>query len=355
MRILALTRYDDLGASSRLRTYQYQPFLQREGIELDIQPFFDRGYLESLYGGVRRRAAWLDGVRRRTIALRGVRHDAVWIEKEALPWVPWAIEARLWPQDLPVIVDYDDAIFHRYDEHRSPLVRRVFGTKIDKIMRRADLVVAGSRYLADRASSAGCRHIELIPTVIDLDRYPEASSHQPEAGPVRIGWIGSPSTAHYLRPIGELLRQMSHETPIDCVAIGARPDQLAGGPFHAERWTEHSEVSALRGLDIGIMPLPDEPWERGKCGYKLIQYMACGLPVIASPVGANREIVQHGENGYLAEGLDEWRNAIAKLVGSTLIRRSLGSAGRRGVEARFTLQVQSPQLVSLLRSLVLPR
>lgn len=232
--------------------------------------------------------------------------------------------------------------------HSFSIVRTTLGKKIDAIMRRADLFIAGSSYLADRARRAGARRVEIVPTVVDIDRYP-AARREASANSVVIGWIGSPKTAHYLLSVKRLLSRM---TGISCVAIGAREDQVAGGPFKAKPWSEATEVDLLRRVDIGIMPLPDEPWTRGKCGYKLIQYMACGLPVVASPVGANTDIVRHGENGFLASTEGQWVEALARLVARPDLRRRMGSAGRELVESNFSLQVLAPRLEGLLRSLV---
>jgi hypothetical protein len=134
------------------------------------------------------------------------------------------------------------------------------------------------------------------------------------------------------------------------VAIGARQDQVADGPFIATAWSEADEVKLLSEIDIGIMPLPDEPYTQGKCGYKLIQYMACGLPVVASAVGVNKEIVREGENGFLATSDREWEDALVRLILDPDLRRRMGVAGRIRVEAEFSLQRQAPRLEQLLRS-----
>jgi glycosyltransferase involved in cell wall biosynthesis len=143
---------------------------------------------------------------------------------------------------------------------------------------------------------------------------------------------------------------MAARASIACVAIGAREDQVADGPFLAKPWSEADEVRSLKGLDIGIMPLPDEPWTRGKCGYKLIQYMASGLPVVASPVGVNGDIVRHGENGFLASTEREWNEALSRLIADPDLRRRMGALGRRRVEREFSLKVQAPRLERLVRS-----
>lgn len=350
MRVLALTRYDALGASSRLRLYQYERCL---GLDIQIlaEPFFDDRYLHALYAGTGS-AAGMAGyfLKRLSALLRPSQIDVIWLEKEALPWVPWLIERLLLRKSIPLIVDYDDAIFHRYDMHGSSIVRSLLGKKIDAVMRRADLVIAGNSYLAERAWTAGAARVEVIPTVVDLERYPAAGLKAVPV-PVVIGWIGSPSTAPYLAPVSRLLADLAGRHPIACVAIGAREDQVLGSPFIAKEWSESQETKLLQGLDIGIMPLPDEPWTRGKCGYKLIQYMACGLPVVASPVGVNTRIIRHGENGFLASTDAEWEQALTRLISSQDVRRRMGAAGRRRVEQEFSLQVQAPRLEHLFRSI----
>jgi len=348
MRILALTRYGQLGASSRLRTHQYAAYLEGKGIHLRCEPFFDDAYVRAMYGNDSSLKSVMGYFARRARLLAsGAEADAVWLEKEAFPWLPWIVERAFLPRSIPLVVDCDDAIFHRYDRHSLALVRTTLGRKIDAVMRRADLFIAGSSYLADRARGAGARRVEIVPTVVDLNRYPEARP-KARAKPIVIGWIGSPKTAPYLHSVKRLLAQMSG---ISCVAIGAREDQVAGGPFVARPWSEATEVELLRGLDIGIMPLPDEPWTRGKCGYKLIQYMACGVPVVASPVGVNTEIVRHGESGFLASTEGQWVEALARLVAQPDLRRRMGSAGRKMVETKFSLQVLAPRLERLLRGL----
>jgi glycosyltransferase involved in cell wall biosynthesis len=211
-------------------------------------------------------------------------------------------------------------------------------------------VVAGNPYLAARAKAAGARRVEIVPTVIDLDRYPIRPAAR--SGPLTVGWIGTPNTMEYLEGLKPVLRALAREVPMRVAAIGARPDQMQGEPFEAVPWSEDGEVDALRTFDIGVMPLPDTPWERGKCGYKLIQYMALGLPVVASPVGVNTEIVQEGVNGFLAADDETWKRALGALAGDGAMRQAFGQAGRQLVEQHYTLQVQAPRLARLITETV---
>ena len=350
MRLLMLPRYAELGASSRLRMMQYVPALEAAGIHVEVSPLLDDDYVRGLYAG----NVSVPGVAlsywrrlRRTRVLDPV--DVVWLEKEAWPWMPEWLEVPLLGGATKLVVDYDDAVFHRYDAHSSLLVRGLLGNKIDAIMRRANLVTAGNDYLAQRARAAGSGRVEWLPTVVDIKRYPLRVPAREDAV-VTVGWIGSPSTADYLRDVAEPLATMQAAGLIRCVAIGARPDQLEGTPFEAREWREVNEVEQLQGFDIGIMPLPDARWERGKCGYKLIQYMACGLPVVASPVGVNTDIVEAGKNGFLASSAGQWTEAIRALAADPSLRRCMGDEGRRRVEQTYCLQAQANRLVDMLNS-----
>lgn len=350
-----LPRYGALGASSRLRMMQYAPALRSTGIDVEVSPLLDDGYVRDLYAGSVSipdvaRSYW-----RRLRTVRAMdRFDVVWLEKEVWPWLPDWLELPLLGGSARLVVDYDDAVFHRYDAHRSPLVRALLGKKIDAVMHRADLVTAGNEYLAERARAAASRRIEWLPTVVDLQRYPAPAPAPEEEKVVTVGWIGSPSTADYLRDITAVLEPMQSAGLLRCVAIGARPDQVAGTPFQALEWHEDTEVAQLRRFDIGIMPLPDAQWERGKCGYKLIQYMACGLPVVASPVGVNADIVEQGKNGFLASDPGQWQEAIRTLVMDAGLRRRMGDEGRRRVEQTYCVQAQAGRLVEMLNSVVKP-
>lgn len=349
VKLQALTRYTRLGASSRLRTLQYQPLLELSGFEFEHAAFFDDAYLQSLYGGDAPRRGLFRHFGRRLGDMRRLpRPDLIWLEYEALPWMPWAIEATIWPRDVPVVADYDDAIFHRYDRHHRALVRGVLGSKIDRVMARSRLVTAGNAYLADRAHAAGAERVEIVPTVVDLDAYHVTARHEATQC---VGWIGTPQTwAELARPIHATLLPVLAARGATFRAVGAALMAADGNRLEIRPWSEASEGAAIQEMDIGVMPLPDTPWARGKCGYKLIQYMGCGLPVVASPVGVNVEIVEHGVNGFLARSDAEWQDAIATLLADPDLRARMGAAGRRKVEEHYSLQVWGPRVAEMLRS-----
>lgn len=350
MKILLLPRYDRLGASSRLRLYQYIPAFRSAGFIVEVSELFAADYVKALYEKGNRIIPVISAyIRRFMTLLKRRNYDVILLEKEAFPWFPAWFERLMLPWRARLAIDYDDAVFHRYDEHSSRIVRFFLGRKIDSLMRHADMVFAGNDYLAERAKAAGCRNVVFVPTVIDLDRY-LLTEKRTDNAKVVIGWIGSPATAGYLKLVSAAVERLQREYSVQFVAIGARADQVQGTPFSSLPWSEKDEVGAILGFDIGIMPLLDAPWERGKCGYKLIQYMACALPVVASPIGVNRQIVKPDSNGFLADTAQDWYDALEKLIRSPELRRRLGQAGRMAVESQYTMQVLAPVLKEELGS-----
>lgn len=349
LRVLALTRYDRIGASSRVRFYQFVPYLSSAGIELVVSPLLGSTYIQKRYS--RQNVGFLyllvSYVKRFFVLLHSRNYDFLWIEKELFPDVPGFVEKLLSFFNVKYVVDYDDAIFHNYDLNQR-LWRRLMANKIDQIMLDAALVVCGNSYLGKRAESAGARSIIVLPTVIDLDRY--SVLRRRRSGPIVIGWIGSSATVKYLIDIFPALKALSEVLPFKLRVLGA---QISEPGLHIDclPWSESDEVKQIQGFDIGIMPLKDSPWEKGKCGYKLIQYMACGLPVVASPVGVNQEIVANGVNGYLASNSDDWFGALYGLATNQALCNQFGDSGRVLVETRYCLQVIAPVLSDLFINL----
>ncbi len=353
MKVLLLSKYPRMGASSRLRSLQYLPALADEGIEVTVSSLFDENYLRELYekGRKSKVRSLMLYLKRLFLLLTAFRYNVLWIEYEVFPYLPAFAEQLLRLLGKPYVVDYDDAVFHNYDRSGNGLIRVFLGKKIDAVMRNSACVVAGNEYLAARARKAGARRIELIPTVVDRERYQNAKTDQTKT-PI-IGWIGSPSTQRYVVDIRDALRKVCDETGASLLLVGATEsvrEQLPGIPVDVVRWTEESEAALVAQMDVGIMPLEDGPWEKGKCGYKLIQYMACGVPVVASPVGVNVEIVNENYCGQLAESVGEWAEALTGILSSRPRQSELGMAGRRAVEHKYSLQVQAPVLAGILRS-----
>ena len=349
MRVLLLSRYCRLGASSRLRCFQYLPMLAGSGVQVDINALYDEDYLIDLYQSNRRR--WKKIIsyffQRIQPLLTSRRYDLLWIEQELFPWMPPFVEWLLHQQKIPYVVDYDDAIFHRYDLHRHRLIRWMIGTKIDWIMKHAAMVIAGNHYIAERAHKAGAKAVEIIPTVIDLNRYP--ITIRKEYMPLTIGWIGSPATYPFFESVAPTLMELQRRIPIRVAVVGVMdPNPEGERHFSYYPWSEDTEVELLKSFDVGIMPLPDTPWTKGKCGYKLIQYMACGIPVVASKVGANLDIVENGKNGFLVSTPQEWIDALERMVLDRNLRKIMGENGRRQVEDFYNIDKTFPILSQCL-------
>src|SRR4051812_12178646 len=241
--VLVLTRYERLGASSRIRFLQFLPALERQGFAFDVRPLLDNAYVASLYGGPKVGAGnIISSYWRRFSALRRrMRYDVVWLEKEALPWLPtWFEIARL--EGLPYVADYDDAWFHRYENH---WLHPLLGHKIDAVMRVAHTVVAGNDYLARRARQAGARNVEIVPTTIDLDRY-SGLPEPPKDRVLTVGWIGIPLNAHYLATIAPALRAAADTQPINLQVVGAPvPAEFGDLPATSSPWSEDTEIARI--------------------------------------------------------------------------------------------------------------
>jgi glycosyltransferase involved in cell wall biosynthesis len=352
VRVAAFTKYDREAASTRQRVLQYLPHLERAGIRVDVHPLLDDAYVRSLASGEApsRSAIAAAYMRRLRHLLRGESADLIWVYAELFPWLPASFERLAFRSGRPLLYDFDDAFFQPYDDHRSPLIRALLGNKLVPLIEGAAAVCAGNPYLGDYAR----RHnpaSHILPTVVDIEQYRPAA---PAERPLTIGWIGSPSTWQFVRPYLPLIAGVCRDRGARFLAVGAgtaaEADRFDG--MTLEAWSEAGEIASVQAMDIGIMPLPDAPWARGKCGYKLIQYMACGLPVVASPVGVNADIVAHGTSGYLASDPGQWRQSLNALIDDPELRQRMGEAGRERVVEDYSLQSHAPRLVEIMRQAV---
>jgi len=349
VKILLFSRYSHLGASSRLRMLQYLPYFRENGIEVKVHHLLDDRYLKTLYDKKKRvlNTIFLAYLGRLFQLLKSKQYDLLWIEKELFPMLPAWFEQLIRFLGIPYVVDYDDAVFHNYDLHPNKWVRKILGMKIDRVMKNSSLVVAGNDYLATRARRAGATQVEIFPTVIDINRYQLAQKESDFF--FTVGWIGSLSTAEYLLDIRSALVEIGKRDKTMLCIVGAKDVEIQGITTQEKIWTEKTEVNDISSFDIGIMPLRNNSWDRGKCGYKLIQYMACGKPVVASPVGVNNQIVEHGVNGFLAETELEWIEALRTLRDNPELRAKMGAAARKKVIEKYTIQKISPELLSQMR------
>jgi glycosyltransferase involved in cell wall biosynthesis len=348
MRVLAFTRYGRDAASTRYRLLQFLPALEEAGIEVDVHPLLEEGHMQRLVEGGR--PGWTStlaryGQRLSTLASER-RPELIWVYSDLFPYLPAALETLAMPGGVPVIYDWDDAFHIAYRDGRFPGAGPILAGKFGQLFRRAAAVTCGNAYLRDYAEQYCPRSI-VIPTVVDTELYVPAPPTESKV----IGWIGSPSTWGNVRPLFGLLARLHQSTGVRIRAIGAgsaaEVDRFEG--LDLIPWREETEIAEVRDFDIGIMPLLDRPFERGKSGFKLIQYMACAHPVVASPVGVNETIVRHCENGFLARSEAQWDLALRTLLSDPVLCRRLGEEGRRTAVQDYSLASQAPRLVDLFR------
>ncbi len=345
MRIAFFAKYSRMGASSRYRTYQYLEYLSTEGIGADVFHLFGDEYLQRLYSG--RRISFHYLLKRLALRIRDIlkvkHYDVIVIEKELIPYLPAVFERLLKRINPRIIVDYDDAIFANYAH--KPFLKG----KIAAVMGLSAAVNVGNRYLLEYAQAFN-QNVNLLPTAIDFRKYPRKETYELTPDRVTIGWIGTPITSRFLFLIQGALARLSLRFPIVLRCVGASPDfSMEGVVVENVRWDESTEAAEILSFDVGIMPLPNDSFTKGKCGLKLIQYMACGIPSVASPIGVNRDLIFNGENGLIAYHEEAWVREIEALILDSKLRKKLGQRGRRTVVDMYSSDVIAPKLLRTLR------
>ena len=353
VRALALSPVPYEGAGCRYRVAQYIPHLAAQGIDLEIAPFFDREFFDLVYhsGGTARKALRFlrqAAGRLRTVLQHG-RYDLMLIYREAMPVGPPIVESLLSAAKVPLVYDFDDAVFLPNTSDANQWIAALkMPQKTGAIIRRCDQVIAGNEYLADYARRFNPA-VHVIPTAIDVDLFVPRSESRAADAPLVVGWIGTPTTASYLKALAPALRAVAAEQPFQFRVAGSTTAlSFDGVDTRNVAWSLDGEVALFNQCDVGVYPLPDDDWARGKCGFKAIQFMSCGVPVVASPVGVNREIVQDGVNGFLASTPGEWREKLTALLRDPELRRRLGAAGRRTIQTHYSLQVNGPRVAAVM-------
>ena len=350
--ILFLCPYPLGGApSQRFRFEQYLDILQKGGYRYEVHGFLDEATNRILYQPGQTLAKVL-GVLRGFLRRLGLiprlsRADFVFIHREAtpvgLPWLEWIIARVL---QKKIIYDFDDAIWLKDTSGVNDFMSRLkWQQKVLKICRWSYRISAGNAYLADFGRQHNAR-VVVNPTTLDTRHSHFGLKNQQEA-PLSIGWTGSHSTMKYLYPLEPVLQELAQKFIFRLVVISNRPPEMQLPNLHYIPWSQAREVADLREMHIGIMPLPDDPWAQGKCGFKALQYLSLGIPALVSPVGVNTEIVHHGENGFHCATDADWQHYLSQLLQDTDMRKRLGVAGRKTVESCYSVEANTDNFLSL--------
>jgi glycosyltransferase involved in cell wall biosynthesis len=353
VRVLALSPIPIEGAGCRFRIAQFVPYLREHGYDVTISPFYSREYFDIIYRRghfVRKAAGAVPLIWRRLRALGEIaNYDVVFLYREAIPAGPPMIERAIAKRGMPIVYDFDDAIFlpnvSEANQHVSFLKKP---QRIAEVLRLSTKVVAGNEFLAAYARQHH-HDVSVIPTAVDTDYFKPAAC-VPHRDRLVVGWIGSPTTFQYLKNLAPILGEAAAGHPFTLRVSGAgEPVNFPGLQVETPAWSLAGEVALFNTLDIGVYPLLDDDWSRGKCGFKAIQCMACGVPVVAQAVGVNREIIVDGENGFLAATPAEWTQKLGRLLTDAALRERFARAGRKTIEERYSVRVVAPRLEAVLR------
>lgn len=349
IRVLAFSLYGPLAASHRVRLSQYKPRLAEQGIDLHIQSLLDDKYLQRSFAGFQPSYfRILFAYFRRILALTFTeRFDLVIVYGDLLPFIPGWLE-RLFLR-IPFIYDFDDSFHYKYRFGVLKFLKLPFCTKADRLMAKAVAVTAGNSGLAAYAKTFN-PNVFLLPSVVDSAHF-RPTDFPPNCSSLEsftVGWIGSPSTSPYLQLLVNPLERLAKECSVRLLVVGGSSPVISGVEVIEAPWSIDTEVSLIQKFDVGVMPLPDNEWTRGKCAYKLIQSMSCGIPVVASPVGANIEVVPP-ECGFLPNSSEQWFFALRQLASDPLLRLRLGGAARHWVEQNYSIDSAAPLLNDVIK------
>ncbi len=356
MKVLVLTPYlHDTVPGQRFRIEQWARRLLGSGVQFQFMPFESPKLKAVLHrqGHDGRKARELlscvaSRIKEIAALRRGEGWDLFFLYRELLPIGPPIAEFLLSRIGIPMVYDFDDAIFL---PDVSDANRRFAWLKMPQktgaICRWSSHVVVGNEYLRQYARRFTPR-VTVIPTTIDVEGYPPKPEPTLQDPPV-IGWSGSLTTLKHLRTLQPTLQLLARNLRFRLKVIGSADYRLPGVSVEAKAWSAADEVNDLRSFDIGIMPLPNDAWSLGKCGLKALQYMAVGVPSVVSPVGVNTEIIQDGENGFIAEKPEEWIEKILRLIKEPALRERFAAQGRQTVEERYSSRVQSSRLLELFQ------
>lgn len=342
--------------SQRFRFEQYFSILARAGYQFHVQTFLDAHTWKLFFqpGRTLQKAlALLKGFARRWIVpFHALSYDFIFIHRETTPIGPPVLEWILvFILRRKIIYDFDDAIWLTDRKNESILFKAVkWRSKVRLICKWAYKVSCGNEYLCSYARQYN-KNVQYVPTTIDTENLHNrelVKSPLKNNNIISLGWTGSHSTLKYLVTLEPVLRKLEAAFPdIRVIVIADQKPEMNLRSLHFVPWNKNSEAADLMTIDIGIMPLPDDEWSKGKCGFKALQYMALGIPSVISPVGVNTTIIDDGVNGFLARSDDQWIDVLKKLIADRDLRTRVGEAGRKTIVERYSVLSTSSVYVSL--------
>jgi len=335
------TRYNTLGASSRYRYYMYAARMRDLGEHVDISNFFDEEYLRCLYKGKRAGGFnLLNAYWRRFKALLSA-GDNLLIEYELFPFLPYWVE-EIFLKRRKYILNFDDNVWEKYAG------KRFLSGKYDALVSNAAGIIVANDFLYEKVSKLN-KNIIKIPTVVDLDLYRIETN---KFDKFTLVWIGTPVTYMYLEKFAETLCKMAEKYDFELLVIARKSlenRRIEGVNMRFENWSQESEIELLLKSHVGIMPLTNDEFSKGKSAFKLIQYSAAGLPVIASPVGENINVVDDGKTGFLADSPDEWLQALGKLIDDKKLYSRMAKNSRKASE-NYSIQKYFPIIQNFIKN-----
>ena len=337
--------------SQRFRVELFLPSLQENGFTYEVLSFLDQKAWDVLYQpgkGVLKTIGTLKGFFRRVSHLwKSGKADFIFLHREAAPLGPPIFEwllAKIFRKKI--IHEYDDAIWIAGGEPISFLKKWLKATwKVKYIIKWSYKIAAGNQFLCDYAKQFN-DSVYFIPTVVDTGHGHNKTKNQFEGNRVVVGWTGTHTTLHNLEEIEQLIPELKKEIDFDFYIISNKPPYW-NFEFIYQKWSEESEVADLLKMHIGLMPLKKGAWFEGKCGFKLIQYHALGIPAVASPVGVNALITLHNKSGFIAGNAEEWKTSLKKLICDAQLRSAMGEAGKKHIEENYSLHSLLPSFISL--------
>lgn len=341
--------------------HDYLDFYEQAGIRCTVSPLFDDRYFDfhvlarstGLKDILRHSGYYLARVMERIRYLfLSAQYDMAVFDKELLPYLPYGLELILRILQPKTIVLFDDATYVYYRHHPFPLIRFLCHRKLERVIRTCTHVIVWNEYLGNYARQFN-PNVSVVNTGVDLRRYRVLKDYRVENSiklrPTVIGWIGTPGSFPYVRILEGVFKELSNRYDVELHVISSQDYVSSNIKVVNKRWGLQTEIDDLLALDIGIMPLPDDEWTRGKCGAKAVQYMGVGTPAVCSYVGIAPQLIHDGVNGFLASNLQEWTDKLALLIENPTLRQEIGLRGRQTVENTYSLQAVAPRLISILQ------